>query len=212
MTDLEDSPGPDTRGEEPTPRRGPLPGAAFHDPYTFDFVKDLEAAHPVILAEVLALGLDAFVDWPEALSSVRDGYDERGWRFFGLHSTHDRDVERLYDLEANRRRCPETSRLCSRIPGMTDAGFSLFLPGTHLWPHQGELQGLLRCHLAVLVPNGPQGLEVDGETRPWITGRCLVFDDRFVHEAWNAGDGPRIVLLVTFRRSFHEPAAPTDEG
>jgi hypothetical protein len=26
-----------------------------------------------------------------------------------------------------------------------------------------------------------------------------VFDDTFEHEAWNHGDGERVVLLVTFR-------------
>ncbi|MCA9322647.1 MAG: aspartyl/asparaginyl beta-hydroxylase domain-containing protein [Planctomycetes bacterium] len=172
---------------------------AFHDPDEFPFSMALEAACEAIRAEVLSLSPDDFVDWPEALTTARDGYDESGWRFFGLFSSHDQDVHELYDLDANRRRCPETVRACAAIPGMTDAGFSAFLPGTHLWPHRGELAGLLRCHLPLVVAPTGQGLKVGGETRAWQQGRCLVFDDRVQHEAWNHASTTRIVLIVTFR-------------
>jgi beta-hydroxylase len=82
---------------------------------------------------------------------------------------------------------------------MVNAGLSLLRPGTHLEPHRGELGGVLRCHLALRVPVGDCGISGDGETRRWAQGCCLVFDDRLEHEAWNRGDGDRVVLLVTFR-------------
>jgi len=167
--------------------------SAFPDPSAFAFVPALEAAHETILAELRALDLDAFLESPDSLTGVRDGYDERGWRYLGLHGEGE-------DLEANRRRCPATARACAQVPRLTHAGFSLFRPGTHLYPHHGERPGVLRCHLALVVPSGDVGLRSGARTRRWRAGRCLILDDTCEHEAWNHGDGDRVVLIVTFER------------
>jgi hypothetical protein len=37
---------------------------------------------------------------------------------------------------------------------------------------------------------------VDGIETTWQTGKCLAFDDSFVHEVWNEGDRDRVVLVV----------------
>ena len=39
-------------------------------------------------------------------------------------------------------------------------------------------------------------MRVGSETRSWEEGKCLVFDDSFEHEVWNAGQGTRIVLVL----------------
>jgi len=176
-----------------------MPDGPFENPHAYQVVTLLEAAFDGIREEARRLTVADFVDWPEALTTVREGYDESGWKFFGLYSTHDANVDALYDLGKNRQRCPFTSETCARLPGMTDAGFSAFLPGTHLWPHHGENQGILRCNLPLLVPSGDLGLKVEGQTRRWKAGECIVFDDTRLHEAWNHGAGWRVVLIVTFR-------------
>jgi ornithine lipid ester-linked acyl 2-hydroxylase len=43
-------------------------------------------------------------------------------------------------------------------------------------------------------------MTVAGETRTWIEGKCLVFDDTSVHEAWNKSDSDRLILLLDFLR------------
>ena len=85
------------------------------------------------------------------------------------------------------------------MPGLVNAGFSRFAPGTQLYPHAGEIPGVLRCHLALIVPAGDLGLQIGDETRRWQVGKCLVFDDKIEHTAWNRGASERVVLLVTFR-------------
>jgi ornithine lipid ester-linked acyl 2-hydroxylase len=165
--------------------------SAFHDAARLPFVPALEAACERITAELRQLGDSAFVVSPDSLTTVADGYDETGWRWFGLF-----DASR--DCAANRARCPETARVCAAIPGLVNAGFSQFGPGTHLHPHQGELRGVLRCHLALLVPAGDVAIRAGRETRQWRRGRCLVFDDTVEHEAWNHGASDRVVLLATF--------------
>lgn len=165
---------------------------AFHDPTTFPFVPALEAAFPAILAELRALPATDFVEAPDSLTTAADGYDERGWHYYPLFGPGDHG--------AHRARCPATARACAAVPGLVNAGFSLFRPGTHLYPHQGELHGVLRCHLALVVPDGDIALRFGDDVRRWQAGRCLVFDDTFEHEAWNHAASDRVVLLITFAR------------
>jgi ornithine lipid ester-linked acyl 2-hydroxylase len=167
-------------------RREPFP-----EPSSFPFVDALARALAAIARELAALPDTAFVPSPDSLTTVADGYDETGWRWCPLFGTDPAAA-------ANRERCPGTASAVAAIPGMQNAGFSLFLPGTHLYPHRGELAGVLRVHLPLLVPAGDVGIRASGELRRWQRGQCLVLDDTHEHEAWNHGDGPRVVLLVTF--------------
>lgn len=163
----------------------------FRDPAAFSFVPELEAAFEPILAELRALDPADFVESPDSLTTISDGYDETGWLQFGLFGAG-------LDLAANRARCPRTARACAAVPGLENASFSLFRPGTHLYPHRGERSGVLRCHLPLLVPEGDVALRFGAQTQRWIPGRCLVFDDTFEHEAWNLGTSERVVLILTF--------------
>jgi ornithine lipid ester-linked acyl 2-hydroxylase len=119
-----------------------------------------------------------------------EGYDERGWMYLELFGRE--------GLEAGRARVPRAVAAAAAVPGMVNAGLSLLRQGTHLEPHRGELAGVLRCHLALRVPQGDCNISGGGEMRRWQLGRCLIFDDTVEHEAWNHGEGERVVLLVTF--------------
>lgn len=182
----------------------PIPApSGFVDPAQFAFVRDLEAASEVVRAELLALAPEAFAPAPDSLTTVEDGYDERGWHWFGLSGGSTPPEV----LAQNRARCPATARVVDRIPGLRNAGFSRFGPGTHLYPHRGELPGVLRCHLALVVPPGDVGIRFGAETRGWLAGRCLVIDDTLEHEAWNHAASDRVVLLVTFDPGAGDAAA-----
>lgn len=169
----------------------------FHDASAFAFVPMLEAAFPAVLAELRALDPGAFVESPDSLTTAAGGYDERGWRWYALFGGDDAFADDAF-AAANRARCPATARACASVPGLVNAGFSSFAAGTHLYPHRGEIQGVLRCHLPLLVPAGDVGLRIGERVHRWQPGRCVVFDDTFEHDAWNRGDGERVVLLVTF--------------
>ena len=104
--------------------------------------------------------------------------------------------------DANCERCPETTRLVEHVPGMQTAMFSILAPGKHIPPHDGPYKGVLRYHLGLLVPEPEDrvGIRVGGQPATWAEGESLVFDDTFVHEAWNDTDGTRVVLFVDFKR------------
>jgi aspartyl/asparaginyl beta-hydroxylase (cupin superfamily) len=131
--------------------------------------------------------------------------DDR-WRTFFLHAYGHR-------VEENCRRCPATAAAVQSIPGMTTAFFSILAAGKRLAPHHGPYKGVLRYHLALKVPD-PQrcGIIVGGEQRHWDQGRSLIFDDCFLHEAWNDTDEDRVVLFVDFERPLRWPFAQINRG
>jgi aspartyl/asparaginyl beta-hydroxylase (cupin superfamily) len=97
-------------------------------------------------------------------------------------------------------RCPTTTALVSSLKLTTNFGFVMFselAPGTHVKPHTGSSNLRLRHHLALVAPEpGRVTLTVAGESQTWIEGRCLAFDDSFVHEVHHLGERPRAVLSV----------------
>jgi beta-hydroxylase len=115
-----------------------------------------------------------------------------------------------YGIKAvgNCRRCPETTKLLKKMPGMKTAFFSILAPGKHLPPHPGPYKGVLRLHLGLLIPEPADmcAIRVGSQIRHWQEGRVMIFDDTFEHEAWNRTDGLRVVLFVDFMRPMRFPA------
>lgn len=146
----------------------------------------LEAATPEILAELDALGPEAFQPWPER-HLYGQGWNAFGFRFLG------------HRLEENIRRCPRTAAALEAIPGLISAGFSVLHPGTWIKPHVGYSHSLYIGHLGLIVPEGC-AIRVGRETRGWTPGRFLAFNDMVEHEAWNRGRSRRVVLLIEFLR------------
>ncbi|MBD2188376.1 aspartyl/asparaginyl beta-hydroxylase domain-containing protein [Pseudanabaena mucicola] len=151
----------------------------------YPFTQSLEANWQVIRQELEQLGRDDFLDWPE-----KHLYG-KGWQTFGLYAFG-------MKLGKNCKLCPETTKLVEQIPNMVTAGFSSLVPGTHISPHTGYPDGVLRCHLGLIGCDGCS-LRVGDEIRNWQEGKCLVFDDTTEHEAWNRGEQTRVVLLIDFK-------------
>ena len=86
------------------------------------------------------------------------------------------------------------------IPGRSpNAHWSRLLPGAHIAPHTGMLNTRLICHIPILT--APDcWFRVGSETRGWVDGVPLVFDDSFNHEAKNDGPQERVVLLFEIWR------------
>jgi len=111
-----------------------------------------------------------------------------------------------YGVQAARNcvECPQTTAALKKIPGLKTAFFSI-LAGESLIPeHRGPYKGLLRCHLGLLIP--PQcGIRIGGNTYEWEQGKTLVFDDTYVHSAWNHSNQDRVVLFIDFVRPMRFP-------
>jgi beta-hydroxylase len=104
-------------------------------------------------------------------------------------------------------RCPRTAAVLRATPGVTTAFFSILGPGKRLPPHTGPYRGVLRHHLALVVPEPTDaaGIRVGDQTRHWEEGMSLVFDDTYEHEAWNDTDADRVVLFLDIIRPLWPP-------
>lgn len=69
-------------------------------------------------------------------------------------------------MAENCEKCPITSRIIkSFIPKRGIAGFSALEPKAVIFPHVGNPDSFLRCHLALVVPEGDCSLTVEREER-----------------------------------------------
>ena len=72
---------------------------------------------------------------------------------------------------------------------------SCLSPGTEILPHRGPTNKKLRLYVPLVV-QGDCGLEVCGTERILQEGGQFVFDDSFLHSAWNRSASARYVLLA----------------
>ena len=181
-----------------------VPDTPFLAPSEFSWVRTLEADWKVMRTE-----LDRLLEAPERIPNFqdisRDQYNisrDDKWKSWFLYGYG-------YKMENNCKACPETTRILESIPGMFTAFFSVLAPGKHIPLHRGPYRGLLRCHLALIVPEPRQDcwIEVGGETSTWEEGRCIVFDDTYRHRVENNTGDRRVVLFIDIKRPLGFPGS-----
>ncbi|QSX78441.1 aspartyl/asparaginyl beta-hydroxylase domain-containing protein [Agrilutibacter solisilvae] len=181
----------------PYPR---LPAIPFFDRDEFEWVPQIEAAFPAILAELHDLlerptGFEPYVQSEPGISarqfSALDHTLDWGAFFLWKHGQR---------IEENCRRCPATEAALAAVPQVHIAErapvsfFSALKPRTHIPMHFGATNTRLTVHLPLIVPENC-AISVGGEVRGWTPGELLIFDDTFEHEAWNRSDSLRVVLI-----------------
>lgn len=159
--------------------------------------------------EIIRVELDHILKKPEDIPNFQDiSKDQTNltkddlWKTFFLYGYG-------FKFEPNCNICPETTRVIESIPDMYTAMFSVLAPGKHIPRHRGPYRGLLRAHLALLVPepNKECWIQVDEETAHWQEGKCIVFDDTYQHQVENNTDGTRVVLFLDILRPMRFPGS-----
>ncbi|NJO43643.1 MAG: aspartyl/asparaginyl beta-hydroxylase domain-containing protein [Cyanobacteria bacterium CRU_2_1] len=176
--------------------------SVFFTKEQFPWVEELEANWQVIRQE-----LDQVMPYADALPNFQDisprqnriASDDR-WKTFFFCAFGFRS-------KTNCDRCPETAKLLKKIPGLKVAFFSILAPGKHIPEHRGKHKGLIRCHLALKVPEPREKcrIRVANQIAYWEEGKCLLFDDTFFHEVWNDTDDYRVVLFLDIARPMKFP-------
>lgn len=163
----------------------------------FDWVPTLESATPVIRRE-----LEGVLRRPEDIPAFHElSPDQKkiskedNWKTFALNVFGQPVAE-------NCAQCPETASVIGAIPGVQNAFFSILAPQYHIPPHKGPTRALIRCHLALVVPEQSDQcwLRVDEERCHWREGEVLLFDDTYEHEVYNNTDEQRVVLFMDIDR------------
>src|SRR5262249_35668918 len=174
-------------------RSSQIPATPFLDRADFAWAPALEAGWRDIRAE-LDEGLTQRADLPNIQDIVADTVPisgDDGWKTFFFTAYG-------YRSDDTRARCPATAAMIDQIPGLVTAFFSILSPGKHIPPHRGPFRGVVRCHLALKIPDPPDscGIKVNGETRHWAEGKTMFFDDGYEHSAWNDSGETRVVLWL----------------
>jgi ornithine lipid ester-linked acyl 2-hydroxylase len=194
--------------ERPIARYSSVGDTNFFDPEQFSWVSDLETNWKTIRQE-----LDRVLKYQENLPNFQDlspdqaslTKDDR-WKTYFFYA---------YGLQAQKNcdRCPNTTRLIEKIPGMKTAFFSILLPGKHIPEHRGPYKGVLRYHLGLIIPEPHEKcrIRVGNDVRSWREGKSLIFDDSFPHEAWNETDSVRVVLFIDVIRPLPFPWSALNE-
>jgi aspartyl/asparaginyl beta-hydroxylase (cupin superfamily) len=187
-----------------------LPQRQFYERAEFPWLAALEAQTSAIREELLDVARDerAFQPYIQSVSGrppndYGDLLDSLDWSAFYL-------IEAGAVVPENAARCPKTLAALEAVPLAQAKGrtpsvlFSMLRPGARIPAHTGLLNTRLICHLPLIVPEGC-GLRVGNETRSWVEGETLIFDDSIEHEAWNASDRRRVVLLFDIWRPELSP-------
>lgn len=195
--------------EERIARASPHGDPPIYDPHEFSWVAGVEAEWRTIRKEVDAI-LPRRADMPsfhEIMKEVSTITTDDQWKTFFLFAPG-------MDASANQAKCPETTRILSKIPGMTTAMFSILSPHKHIPAHRGPYAGVLRYHLGLLVPEPKElcRIRIGNEVVNWEEGKSIVFDDTYNHEVWNDTDGVRVVLFVDFIRPLRGPLNPINKA
>ncbi|MGH8444778.1 MAG: aspartyl/asparaginyl beta-hydroxylase domain-containing protein [Solimonas sp.] len=179
-----------------------LPDRPVYDRRQFAWTQQLEAHSKLIRSELeqVMVERDNLPAFHQILDEVRSITSDDNWKTYWLFAAG-------VDCRENQLRCPETTALLRQVPGVLTAFFSILAPGKRIPPHRGAYNGVLRCHLGLIVPQPAEhvGIRVGNHICHWREGETLIFDDSYNHEVWNDTDGWRVVLFIDFARPLRQP-------
>ncbi|MDB5796831.1 MAG: lpxO, partial [Paucimonas sp.] len=123
-----------------------------------------------------------------------NSFFKTGWKRFYL---------KWYDAShpSAARLCPRTVALLRDIPEVKAAMFASLPPGARLNPHRDPFAGSLRFHLGLATPNDDRCfIDVDGQRYSWRDGQGVLFDETYIHSAYNGTDQQRVILFCDVER------------
>lgn len=142
------------------------------------------------------------VEQPEQLSKLIAGnHGAKSWSAYYFYRHGERNENSIAE-------CPLTSQLIEGSPIVRIKGhspeicFSVLLPGAKILPHVGVTNIRSVMHVPLIIPDDC-ALEITGHGPvTWEKYEPFVFDDTYVHQAWNNSSDVRVVLLADLWNPF----------
>jgi len=170
-----------------------IPTTSQIDQAHFPELKILQDEWQVIRDEALALYENGHIAIKDDLPAS-SFYKDNRWTSFYL-KVYDANIPSALEL------APKTMALIDRVPGMNLALFACLNPGKKLNRHHDPFAYTVRYSLGLSTPNSEDcGLVVNGENYQWRDGEGVLFDETFLHRAYNHTDQPRIILMTDVDR------------
>jgi|SRR5690554_1473029 len=163
------------------------------DKQLFPQLQLLEEQWQTIRDEAVALFEQGLIKAKEDLPAS-SFYKDNRWTSFYL-KLYDHHIPSAHAL------APKTMALLQQLPNLNLALFAVLLPGKQLNRHHDPFAYTLRYSLGLSTPNDPAcGLTVNGEDYIWRDGESIIFDETYLHSAYNHTDRPRIILMTDIDR------------
>lgn len=158
-------------------------------------LKTLRDNWQVMRDEALQLSADGKIKAADGLNDVGfNSFFRTGWTRFYLKWYEDY-------LPSAVDQCPRTVEVLKKTPSIKAAMFASLPPGGELKQHRDPYAGSLRYHLGLVTPNSDDCyILVDGHRHSWRDGKDVLFDETYIHEAYNKSDQPRIILFADVHR------------
>ncbi|MCP8898509.1 aspartyl/asparaginyl beta-hydroxylase domain-containing protein [Gilvimarinus xylanilyticus] len=121
-------------------------------------------------------------------------YKDNRWTSFYL-KLYDHDIPSAREL------APKTMELLDQVPYLNLALFAVLNPGKKLNQHHDPFAYTLRYSLGLSTPNSEKcGLQIDDFHYPWRDGDSIIFDETYLHSAYNDTETPRVILMTDIDR------------
>ncbi|MEM7293474.1 MAG: aspartyl/asparaginyl beta-hydroxylase domain-containing protein [Pseudomonadota bacterium] len=173
-----------------------VPMRPFADLVHYPEIKILEDNWEVIRDEAQALYDSGYVTVGEDMPAS-SFYKNGRWTSFYLKS-YENQIPSAYEL------APKTMALIDQVPSMNYALFAALHPGKSLKKHHDPFAFTLRYSLGLITPNSEKsGLIVDGDTYHWRDGEGVLFDQTYMHSAYNDSDQIRLILMTDVDRPMY---------
>lgn len=172
-----------------------LPNRPILDQNDIPELELLKSNWEVIRDEALAVSETGQIKKSEKLDDAGfNSFFKFGWTRFYLKWYGDA-------LPSAIRECPKTVELLKQTPNVQAAMFAKLPSGGLLTPHRDPFAGSLRYHLGLVTPNSDDCfILVDGIKHAWRDGQDVLFDETYIHEAYNKTDQDRIILFCDVKR------------
>lgn len=106
----------------------------------------------------------------------------------------------MLEYKGNKKLFPKTSEIIDSIPNIVFSAVSILNPNSHILPHYGDTNGIVRGHVGLVIPAPTPtiAMKVGDEIRGWEEGELLCFINVQKHEVWNKTDQRRYILMFDF--------------
>ena len=165
------------------------------DPKEFPSLNVLTDQWQTIRDEAERLYFEGHIKIAEARNDIAfNSFFRTGWKRFYI---------KWYDdvMPSAAKLCPKSVEIVRNVPQINAAMFAMLPPGGRLGEHRDPFAGSLRYHLGLSTPNSEDCyIMVDGYKLWWEDGKPLLFDETYIHSAYNGTDQPRIILFCDVTR------------
>jgi aspartyl/asparaginyl beta-hydroxylase (cupin superfamily) len=164
------------------------------DPNLLVIANHIENAFQELKDEVQALQKNKrFSFYGVGHGSPKQSYLPDGWKEFSLLGPGNQWNKTNCELAPAAFRIGKLALLEHQF--VAQVSYLALEPGAELPSHTDPANFLVSCHMGLIVPENC-ALKVAGEERPWIEGKCIAFNNSYLHSAYNRSDTNRIIFIV----------------